>query len=123
MKDITVMLVSKEENYFKEFSSALNGDASLNVTYSNSGAEVLEAAAKNDVDVVVAAEDVQEGSGLDLIKQVVVKNPFVNTALVSPLDHKEFHEVTEGLGVFLQLSPLPGREDAVRFREYLVMIY
>lgn len=123
MKDLNIILISKEGDYFKKFSTALNDHQSLKIRCLASGEEALKAVATNDVDVVVAAENVEEGSGLDLIKQVVMKNPFINTALVSPLSHKEFHEVTEGLGIFMQLSPKPGRGDAGKFCELLARIY
>lgn len=123
MKDLNIILISKEIDYFKAFGAALADNASMQTRCTTSGSEALEAAGTKDVDVVVSAEEVKEGSGLDLIKQVVMKNPFINTALVSPLPHKEFHEVTEGLGVFLQLSPLPGKADAEKFCEYLAKIY
>lgn len=123
MKVINVVLVSKEADYFTEFSSALAGTDSLKISSMKSGAAVLEAVGGNDVDVVVVAEAVAEGSGLDLIKQLIMKNPFINTALVSALPHEAFHEVTEGLGVFMQLPPEPGNEDAVKFFEFLARIY
>lgn len=123
MKDLNIILISKEVDYFKEFVAALADDASMKIRCITSGAEALDEAGKNKTDVVVAAEEVQEGSGLDLIRQVVMKNPFINTALVSPLAPDEFHEVTEGLGIFLQLSSWPGKSDADKFLKYLAKIY
>ena len=123
MKDLKVILVSKEADYFNEFSSALDDCTSLKISCITSGTEALAAAGESGVDVVAAAETVAEGSGLDLIKQLVKKNPFINTALVSPLSHEDFHEVTEGFGVFMQLSPQPGKGDADTFCELLAKIY
>lgn len=123
MKDLNIILISKEGDYFKRFSTVLIDHQSLKIRCITSGEEALKAAAANAVDVVVAAENVEDGSGMDLIKQVVMKNPFINTALVSPLPHKEFHEATEGLGIFMQLSQKPGRGDAEKFCELLARIY
>ena len=123
MKDLNIILISKDGDYFKEFSTALNDDQSLKVRCITSAEEALKKSAAQAVDVVVAAENLEEGSGLDLIKQVVKTNPFINTALVSPLPHEEFHEATEGLGIFMQLSPTPGRGDAEKFCAHLARIY
>ena len=123
MKDLNIILISKEGDYFKEFYTALNAHHSLKIRCITSGVEALLAAGTNGVDVVVAAENVEEGSGLDLIKQVVMKNPFINTALVSPLPHEAFHEATEGLGIFMQIAPAPGKDDASKFWELLAKIY
>jgi len=42
---------------------------------------------------------------------------------VSALPPGEFHEATEGLGIFMQLSPRPGSADADKFRELLSRLY
>ena len=123
MKDINLILVSRDKDYFKEFCSALRGNDSLKTSCISSGLEALEAVSGSDVHIVAAAEEVAEGSGLDLVRQIVMKNPFVNTTLASPLSHDEFHEVTEGLGILMQLPPHPGKEDADRFCEFLSRIY
>ena len=123
MKDLKILCVSSQAGYFSAFSAAMGDETSWSIQSLNSGDDAIAAAAANEVDVVVAAEEVAEGSGLDLIKQVVMKNPFINTALVSPLEPKEFHEVTEGLGVLMQLPPKPGKADAKKLHDCLARIY
>jgi len=123
MKYLTIICVSSQKGYFEEFSAALGDEASWKIKCLGSRDDAVAAAAANEVDVVVAAEEVAEGSGLDLIKRLVMKNPFINTALVSPLPAEEFHEVTEGLGVLMQLSPTPGKADAKQLRDCLARIY
>ena len=123
MKELRLVAVSRDADYFNDFLGALREEKRLRIRCVTSAAEVLEAAAANGVDIVVAAETVREGGGIDLIRQVVKKNPFVNTALVSPLPPGEFHEATEGLGIFMQLSPRPGSAAADKFRELLSRLY
>jgi hypothetical protein len=42
--------------------------------------------------------------------------------MISPLDPKEFHEVTEGLGVFMQLPVSPGAGEAAKMLQLLQSI-
>jgi len=123
MKNLNIIMISREADYFKDFTAALADKDYLHITCVTASEDVLEAVAGKGVDIVAAAEVVADGSGLDLIKQVVMKDAFINTALVSPLSAKDFHEVTEGLGVFMQISPSPGREDAEKFCGLLAKIY
>ena len=64
------------------------------------------------LDMALIDEEMTDGSGLSFVQQIARKHPFVNTGLVSSLDPKVFHDVTEGLGVFFQIPPQPKRETA-----------
>ena len=49
-------------------------------------------------------------------------NPMINTAVVSDLSKKEFHEATEGLGVLTAVSKHAGADEAEGLLEYLYKI-
>jgi CheY-like chemotaxis protein len=106
MKQIKLILISQDVEFFRDLKDALEDDESLHVTATDSTEQVLAAAEKSEVDVVIVDDQLKGIGGLDFIKKLVRRNPFVNCALVSSLHPSEFHAATEGLGVFLRL---PGR--------------
>jgi hypothetical protein len=84
--------------------------------------EIYEAVAAGEVDGVIVDEEVEGGTGLDFIREFTPQNPFINCALVSSLYPDEFHEATEGYGVFMQIPPHPGREEAEQIGAHLARI-
>ncbi len=112
MKPIKLILISQDAALFKDLKDALDDDESLIVGVTESTEQVLGAVEDSEVDAVIVDDVLKSGSGLDFIKEMVHRNPFVNCALVSSLHPSEFHELTEGFGVFLQLQGRPGPQDA-----------
>jgi hypothetical protein len=51
-------------------------------------------------------------TGLEFAEKLLRVNPMINCALLSSLPSDEFHEVSEGLGVFAQLPLCPDTADA-----------
>ena len=94
MKKINVLLVSKDPGYFAELSQALAEYEQIKVVSVDSSEQAMVSVIDKMVEVIVAAEDIREGSGLTFIRELVKKNPFINCALVSPLYPNEFHEST-----------------------------
>lgn len=74
------------------------------------------------VDLVLVDEQLDDMSGIAFTQQLVKVCPLVNTAIVSTLTADEFHEVTEGLGVLMQLPPHPGQADAEALMTVLAKI-
>lgn len=122
MKKINIVLISKDLDYFSELSNALADDTQVSVTCFGTAEQVYQAAEKGQVDVLIAAEEVKQSTGLQFIRELVMRHPFINCALVSPLYPQEFHEATEGLGIFMQLPPAPDGGQAPKIREHLAAI-
>jgi DNA-binding NtrC family response regulator len=122
MKKTNVVLISKEPDYFSELSTALAEDAQMSVAWFGTAEQVYRAAEKKQVDVLIVAEEIKQSSGLQFIRELVRSHPFINCALVSPLYPQEFHEATEGLGLFMQLPPAPDGAQAPKIREQLAAI-
>lgn len=122
MKKIHVLLVSSDPGYFAELSQALAEYEQIQVVSIDSSEQAMLSVKDKMVEVIVAAEEIKEGSGLTFIRELVKKNPFINCALVSPLYPHEFHESTEGLGIFMQLPPHPGASQAQKLVEHLARI-
>lgn len=127
MDRLNIILLSKEESLFTEFTSVLTEKKEFQTTWFNSSGQVwnhLKNNSKNNcVDVAVVSEDLQDCTGLQVVKDLVARNPFINCALASPLPAEDFHEVTEGYGVFMQLPVKPDAQSAKDMIELLEKIY
>lgn len=123
LEKLTILFLSKQHSLFAALSDALDADQRFALRHGDSAGFGLEAAGSGDVDIVVVAEELKDSSGLAFAKQLVMLNPLVNCALVSPLYPQEFHEQTEGLGLLMQLPGNPKKDDAERFVDVLEKIY
>ncbi|AOY58536.1 MULTISPECIES: response regulator [Desulfococcus] len=95
-----------------EFSDEIGARDAAKAVSVDSGGAALDMLLEKQVDLVIVDETLKDMSGLDLARQVAVKNPLAAVALVSPLSEEAFHETTEGLGLLAQLPPHPRRSDA-----------
>jgi len=127
MKQINLILISKDAELFADLKTVLEKNGSLRVSATDSAEQVRNAVKNNAVDALIVDDQLNGISGLDFIKELMRLNPFVNCALVSSLQPAEFHEVTEGLGVFMQLAGRPGAQEADkvggRIGDHLAKIY
>lgn len=114
-----ILLVSKASENFSELAASLAKRDGIDLIKVDSQEEAFKKAKEVRLDVVVADEELADGRGLDLISGLTQKYPLINSALVSTLSHDDFHEYTEGLGVFMQLPPRPTQEDARKMLEIL----
>lgn len=112
MKKLRLLMLGRNETTLADLEQALSESGRLSVTRLSRPEQVYETIANSQVDAVIADEQVEGGSGLEFVRELVRSNPFVNCALVSSLYPDEFHEATEGYGVFMQLPVQPGKEEA-----------
>ncbi len=111
------ILVCVEKERFQSLETFLREHDDVEVLTVSSASDALQVLAARPVDVAVVDEQLGEVSGLAFIAQLVRHNPFLNCALVSELAADDFHEVTEGYGVFMQLPPQPARQDGQQLLE------
>jgi len=75
---------------------------------------------------IVTAEKINaiigSAENLELIKALIIEFPMINYALLSSASADDFHEMTEGYGIFMQLPPAPQAEDAQKLLEILQTI-
>jgi len=114
MKNIELLLVGMSSEPFAEFIEYIRRTDAFSLIHVNSTTAALQVVEQYSVDALVVAEAIEDGPGLQLVRSVVEFNPFVNCALVSSLSSKDFHQATEGLGIFMQLKPRPSCGEAQR---------
>ncbi len=107
-----VLLVTKDDQSLELLSKELERAKDISTRKCSSGKEALGLLAKENIGVVIAAEELVDSDGLAFIKELTKQHPMINSSLVSPLPPDDFHEVTEGLGVFMQLPVNPGASEA-----------
>jgi hypothetical protein len=72
--------------------------------------------------VVVVDRELADGAALPFIREMTRQYPLINCAMVSSLPPEDFHEMTEGLGIFMQLPVGPGAGEAVQLLRLLESI-
>lgn len=94
---LTVILIDQKTNCLSDVANVLK-QSELNVIQADSETSSIELLKSQEVDAVIATEQ-----DLPLVKKLVSAFPMVNFALVSASTPHDFHEITEGYGIFMQL--------------------
>jgi len=114
-----ILLVSRESTALADLADALIKSRRFDVVHVASGEEAFSHVRANRVDVVIAAELLSDGPSLPFVKDLMRKHPLTNCAMVSSLSPEDFHELTEGLGLFMQLPLHPGAQEAKKMMHIL----
>jgi Response regulator containing CheY-like receiver and SARP domains len=120
---LTIVFVAKNFSRFSILVPRLRREQDVELGPVATGAAGLEQLKNKRLDLVIVDEQLDDMSGVDFVKQLVKVNPLANTAIVGSLPDAEFHEVTEGLGVLMQLPPQPGERDAEALLAVLSKIF
>ncbi len=116
-----VLLISREKASLLELADTLEKN-NITTEWTESGNKALSILDAKKFDLVVIDETLFDMTGLSFAKKLVSVNPIINCALVSSLSPEDFHNASEGLGIIMQLPPLPNNEDARKLFEHLSCI-
>lgn len=122
MKHLNLLLISKNRQRFADLEQALAAHGHHRVLHCSRPEEVYAAIGAEQIDGVIVDDEVEGGTGLDFIRELVPRHPCINCALVSSLYTDEFHEATEGYGVFMQIPLHPGLDEAEQIGTHLARI-
>ena len=123
MDNLNILFAGNEENALPSIASRLKADSRFAIVFVETADTALKVIRERKIDVAVVDTELKDITGLQLINAIVAENPFINCALVSSLPADEFHEETEGLGIFMQLPAAPRPEDADKMIALLEKIY
>jgi DNA-binding response OmpR family regulator len=115
----TVVLVSPRVDQWSEFAGVLEADGRFATVTARSGADALTAAKGGNLLAMAIDENLGDMSGIELATQLLSVNAMINVAMASDRSSEDFHEETEGLGLLMQLSPIPTTAEAGRLAERL----
>ena len=108
---IHLLLATPYRKSLFELASALEKYDDVELTWTESGKKALDMLSETSVDLVVTDEEIGDMTGLEFANKLLRVNPMINCAVLSPLPSDEFHEASEGLGVFAQLPLRPAKGD------------
>lgn len=115
-----VVVVRGGVSRWPDFVAALRGSGRVTVSEVDTVAAARQLLEERPVAAVVVDNDLAGGiSGATFVRELSMTHPFVNTALVSDLSAEDFHESTEGLGVFMKIPNSPDGRTAKEFLEKL----
>ncbi|MDY6830353.1 MAG: hypothetical protein SWC96_00685 [Thermodesulfobacteriota bacterium] len=115
------LLVGSNRPAFTALSAALEA-AGFAVKWADTCGNALAESEAGPLDLVVVDERVEGADGLECIKTMVTRNPFLNCAAVGTRSPEDFHEASEGLGVLMQIPPVPGEAHARKLIDHLSAI-
>jgi DNA-binding NtrC family response regulator len=107
-----ILLLTSRPDQLKTFIHALDQDREIVIATVESIQETVRAIEKSVPALVIVDHQVLGVSGLDIVRHLINVNAFIQTAVLSELDQKEFHERSEGLGILSKLPLIPKEEEA-----------
>lgn len=123
MKTLHIALIGKNISVLAELGSTLARHQGVVVSRFSSARQTYDYLASESFDVAVVCAHLQDCSGLQFVKELVSRHPFINCALVSPLPADRFHDATEGYGVFMQVPMSPTAGDAETMMQQIKIMY
>jgi DNA-binding response OmpR family regulator len=116
--DFAVLLISNRPDELDALGEALKKQRSAQLSLAKDAQEALALAGETGFKLAVIGREL-DGPAMELATELTKVNAFINTAIVSDMEHDEFHDHYEGLGVLAQLPPSPGAEHAAQLIELL----
>jgi DNA-binding NarL/FixJ family response regulator len=116
---IRLLLVTPYRKSLFELASALEKNDDVELTWTEAGQIALDMLSETSVDLVVADKELGDMTGLEFAEKLLRVNPMINSAVLSSLPSDEFHEASEGLGIFAQLPLRPAKGDAEKLLKRL----
>ena len=114
-----ILLVTGNSGEFDTFKKGLPEEWNNSLTTLSSAEKAFDTVKKEKVDVVVVGSSLDDDTSLGFVKKLMKSHPLVNCAMVSSLSADEFHEVTEGYGLFMQVKEKPDAGEAKKMVELL----
>jgi PleD family two-component response regulator len=111
---LRIVLATARQESIHSFAEGLASDPEVRLEQVSSGAKALGAARTDSPHLVIIDSALPDMEPLQVVQKLLMVNAMVNTAVVSPLSNREFHEASEGLGVLARLPLVPGNSDAVK---------
>ncbi|MCK5542507.1 MAG: response regulator [Desulfobacterales bacterium] len=115
---VKILIATPDKDSLLEFSTGLQ-KSDVEITWVMKCEDVLLQIENNKFDLLFVDEMLSDMKGIECLNKVVFENPFLNTAAISNLSSKDFHEETEGLGVLMQIPVKPCSEDGQKLFDYL----
>ncbi len=110
-KNMNILLTTPKPEELKEFVTGLKQESCHPVLAEN-GEKTLDLISSAKPGLVIVDDRLPDYGALTLIREIVTRDAMINTAVITGMDDSEFHEKSEGLGVFMKLPLKPQAQDA-----------
>jgi DNA-binding response OmpR family regulator len=117
-----IWIVTNRSAKFSPLVQALSSDNWGKTHWAENVEAAVSAASRSHPDLMIVDETIDGISGIEIARRLVLANAFVNLSVVSSLPEEEFHELSEGLGILVQLPQQPGQIDAETLKSALECI-
>ena len=112
-----VLVVTNRQEDLITFCNELRNQSTREVKCTADLSFVLESI-KGDLSAVLVIDGNFEGmSDFSLVKEILTVNAMTTISVIIDMDDEQFHEITEGLGILMQLPENPTRQDAATLWE------
>lgn len=118
----TIMIATNRPEALKSFCSELERQSGIPVTTIDKQSLLVERVKEHASPALILDGDFEGMNDFSLVKTLLSLNAMVNMAVISDLEEQTFHEITEGLGILMQLPRNPARNDAAVFWEKLKLV-
>lgn len=119
---LSILFASANTDNLAEFADFFRQSDKFAIIEASSAKNALRILGEKTLSAAIIDQELTDGSGLSLAQQLAKRFPLLNCALVSPLSPDDFHEATEGLGLFMQIPPTAGKPEAKKMVEILTSI-
>ncbi len=120
--ELNFLILTINQKSLSDFISILKNLGDIKIYITPSGKRAFEIIDEKEFDLIITDEILQDMTGLDFARMLVLMHPMINCAVINSLSHEEFHEASEGLGLIMQLPHRPGERVASELLEQLSVI-
>lgn len=119
---LTILLATDTPSNFKALEAALAAK-NLSCSHARTTGEILSAMDNAAPDLLITSENLPDMTGRKLVETIIMKNPMIHCVICSDRSPDDFHETYEGMGVLMQLPPIPGSTDAAAVIDHVDRIH
>lgn len=119
---LSILLVGRDQDGLVDFAAQLSHKEGVSISRAASAKEAWSVLGNSRVDVVVVDENLADQASLAFVHELTKQQPLINCAMVSTLAPEDFHEATEGLGIFMQLPVDPGADEVEKMMHLIESI-
>ena len=119
---IEIVIVASVTDAFQVLVNGLKSSPEVRISWVKTSAAALELASDSTPGLMIIADQMDDKSGLDLAREVIMVNAGINMAVLSDRPADEFHAASEGLGILAQLPTNPGTSEVERLLDLIKKI-
>ena len=98
-----ILFVGQKEDSYSNLYNILKTFPNITLMHTQTGKSALVLTKWNKIDLVIVCDHLNDMTGLEFVRQLVLVNPIINVYFVSSKPKEKFHKESEGLGILGQI--------------------